>query len=645
MKWVTYETGHGDQVGVVADGNIHALEPGVALIELMGRGHDGLRTAGEAALALPHEVVPLGEARLRAPIPQPTSMRDCLCYLEHMRNCLRVQGDGTLEDVWYEIPAFYFANHACVVGPYDDVAISPGSGWFDVELEIAAVIGQGGSDLTPAQAQDRIIGYTIYADWSARDLQLLESRLKIGQAKGKDGAVTLGPWLVTPDELEPYLLDGKLALSVEAAVNGEVFGSGRTDSADWSFGEVISYASRGVTLRPGDVFGSGTIPTCCLVEHFSFTNLETFRGWLKDGDVVTLRVDGLGETRQTVRASAPPHPLAKRPNPNATPTRRVNAAPAALPYTKGLHQISAKDWAWVLPDGGYGRSNAGLVTGAGASLLVDTLWDLPMTAEMLDAIRPITDSHPITHAVLTHSNGDHVNGNQLLADSVRILAARGTADEMHHDMPPELLIGLRVADLGPTLTPFVRERFGDFDFTGITVRHPDETFDKERTLDIGGREVRLLNLGPAHTDADTVIHLPDTGVLYAGDLLFIGCTPIVWSGPISHWIAACDTMIGLDAPVVVPGHGPITDPDGIRAVRAYLTHIVEQADAAHHKGLSFQEAAATIDLAEYAAWLDAERVVVNIYQRYRELDPATPAMPQLALMAMMAEWDAAHRPA
>ncbi|MFG1749456.1 MBL fold metallo-hydrolase [Streptosporangium sandarakinum] len=113
---------------------------------------------------------------------------------------------------------------------------------------------------------------------------------------------------------------------------------------------------------------------------------------------------------------------------------------------------------------------------------------------------------------------------------------------------------------------------------------------------MGGREMRVMNLGPAHTGADSVVHLPDTGVLFAGDLLFIGCTPIVWSGPIANWIAACDAMLATGAETIVPGHGPVPDPDGIRAVRGYLAHVVEQADAAYARGLSFTEAVRAVDL-------------------------------------------------
>ena len=410
---------------------------------------------------------------------------------------------------------------------------------------------------------------------------------------------------------------------------------------DWTFAEVISYASRGVPLRAGDVFGSGTVPTCTLIEHLDAGNPAAFGGWLHDGDVVTLRVRGLGETRQTVRATPAPYPLRTLENPAAAkPRPRVNLAAAHVPYTRGLHNVADRVWAWTLPDGGYGWSNAGLISGEGESLLVDTLFDCHLTAEMLDAMRPMTDAAPITKALITHSNGDHTHGNQLLDPAVRIIAATGTAEEIAHEMAPEMLAMVQHADLGPTATHYLRERFGPFDFGGIKLRNADITFDDKLDIDVGGRPVALLNLGPAHTAADSVVHVPDAGVLFAGDLLFIGGTPIVWVGPIANWIKACDAMIALDAPTVVPGHGPVTDPDGIRAVRGYFEHILAEIDAAHGKGLTFAEAADGIDLGEYADWLDSERVVVNVYQRYRELEPQTPPLPPLALLAMQADWHA-----
>lgn len=639
MRWVTYRDGDSERTGVVAGTAIHAMPEGVTLLELIARGADGLVDAGAAALRSP-ATAQLANVSLAAPIPRPPSIRDSLCFFDHMRNCRAATGGSrVLNDAWYRIPAFYFACPATVLGPYDDAPAAPGSAWQDFELEIAAVIGTQGKDLSVAEADAAIVGYFIFNDWSARDLQQLEGQLGIGQAKGKDSGVTLGPYLVTADELEDHRRDGRLNLHVSAAVNDTVIGSGSTAQMDWSFAEVISYASRGVTLVPGDVIGSGTVPTCTLVEHLDPAAPESFPGWLHDGDVVTLHVQGLGETRQTVRASPAPHPLPVRPNPDAAPeVSRTNRAPAKVSYTHGLHAVGERVWAWTLPDGGFGWSNAGLVAGDGASLLVDTLFDLALTEEMLAAMRPVTDTTPITDALITHSNGDHTHGNQLLDGSVRILAAAGTAEEIAGGRVPEMLAATQVADLGPVATPYLRDRFGPFDFSGIRLRNADETFGDELTVDVGGRVVRIYNLGPAHTAADAVVHVPDAGVLFAGDLLFIGCTPIIWAGPIANWIAACDAMLAFDAPTVVPGHGPVTDPDGIRAVRGYLVYITEQADAAYRTGLSFAEAADAVDLGQYAEWLDAERIVANIYRRYRELDPATPQVEAMVLLAMQAEW-------
>src|SRR6201992_876232 len=580
MRWLTFRDENGERTDALsADGQtIHALAPGVTLLDLIGRGAAQLQRAGDEALRSA-ATVHLDDVTLMAPIPPPPATRDSLCFLDHMRNCQAAMGGGrVLKDSWYQIPAFYFACPTTVLGPYDDAPMAPGSAWQDFELEIAAVIGTAGQDLTVAEAEQAIVGYMIFNDWSARDLQLLEGQLAIGQAKGKDSGITLGPYLVTPEELEPYRRDGKLSLQVRALVNDAEIGSGSTGQMDWTYGEFISYASRAVTLSPGDVFGSGTVPTCTLIEHLSLTALESFPGWVQDCDVVTLRVQGLGETRQTVRASSAPHPLAARPNPDAPPAPvRVNRAPARVPYTRGLHQVADRVWAWTLPDGGYGWSNAGLVAGDGAALLGHTLFDLAVSRDMLTAMRPITDGAPITDALITHSNGDHTHGNQLLDASVRIIAAKETAEEIAHGMPPELLAMTQTGNLGPVATPYARERFGHFDFSGIDMRNADETFDRHLPIDVGGRRVELLNLGPAHTAADSVVHVPDAGVLFGGDLLFIGCTPIVWAGPIRNWIAACDAMIALDAPIVVPGHGPVTDPDGIRAVRGYLAHVDEQA--------------------------------------------------------------------
>ena len=265
-------------------------------------GEDALRSA---------PTVPLDQVTLAAPIPRPPSIRDSLCFLDHMRNCQAAMGGGrVLKDTWYRIPAFYFACPSTVLGPYDDAPMAPGSAWQDFELEIAAVIGTAGKDLSVAEAEQAIIGYMIFNDWSARDLQQLEGQLAIGQAKGKDSGVTLGPYLVTPDELEPFRRDGKLSLEVTAMVNDEVIGSrvDRGDGLELRRGDRLRLP-RGVADAPATF----SVPAPCRPAHWSSTSTptapESFRGWLHDGDVVTLTVQGLGETRQTVRKTPAPQPL------------------------------------------------------------------------------------------------------------------------------------------------------------------------------------------------------------------------------------------------------------------------------------------------------------------------------------------------
>jgi glyoxylase-like metal-dependent hydrolase (beta-lactamase superfamily II) len=313
----------------------------------------------------------------------------------------------------------------------------------------------------------------------------------------------------------------------------------------------------------------------------------------------------------------------------------------AVPYVKGLHEVGPDVWAWLAPDGSWGWSNAGLIAGAGESLLVDTLFDLRLTRELLAAVYSAVHDRPLTSAVNTHANGDHCYGNELLDPSVRIYAAGGSVSEMEH-VPPALLATMTSADLGPVVTPYIERSFGPFQFDGITLRMPDVEFDGELTVDVGGREVRLIDLGPAHTAADTVVHVPDADVLFTGDLLFIGGTPIMWTGPVGNWIAACDAMLELRAGVIVPGHGPVTDDDGVRAVRGYFTYIEEAGRSAHARGESYLEAASRIDLGPFASLGDAERIVVTMYALYRDLDPSQPAQDALTLFGHMAAWEAAR---
>jgi cyclase len=310
-------------------------------------------------------------------------------------------------------------------------------------------------------------------------------------------------------------------------------------------------------------------------------------------------------------------------------------------YEKGLHQLGDGLFAYLQPSGGWGWSNAGLITADGTSLLVDTLYDLPLTREMLDAMAPVTDRHPIDAALNTHANPDHCFGNELLPAATEIYASAVTAAEMH-ELTPELLHGLKSAPgMPPELAEFVHHAFGPFDFRGITMRHPSRTFVGRLDLQVGDRTVSFLELGPAHTGGDTIVHVPDAGAVFTGDLLFIEGTPMVWAS-LRNWITACDRIIELGASVLVPGHGPVTDASGVSDVRRYLCFIRDEARRRFEGGMDPVAAADDIDISDFADWGEPERLAANVVAAYRELDPSLPAPTTLELFTRMARWRAAH---
>jgi 2-keto-4-pentenoate hydratase/2-oxohepta-3-ene-1,7-dioic acid hydratase in catechol pathway len=301
VRWVTYDGGTGPRTGILDGKTVRGCRPGVDLLTLLEAGDDVLAEAGNTARRAPHELRPLDDVRLLAPLPRPPSVRDGLCFLDHLRGSYRALGRSQdLDPAWSQGPAFYFSNAAAIVGPHDDVPVAPGSRMFDLELEVGAVIGRAGRDLDPATAERHIVGYTLFNDWTARDHQLRDLALGIGMGKSKDSATTLGPALVTADELEEYRRDGRIAIELTAIVNGEEITRGGLDQMDWTFGELLAYLSRGTDLSPGDVIGSGTVPGGCLLEHLDTPDPADFPRWLRPGDVVALRGQGLGETRQTV---------------------------------------------------------------------------------------------------------------------------------------------------------------------------------------------------------------------------------------------------------------------------------------------------------------------------------------------------------
>ncbi len=258
------------------------------------------------------------------------------------------------------------------------------------------------------------------------------------------------------------------------------------------------------------------------------------------------------------------------------------AGMATTPYTRGLHEIGDGVYAYLQPDGSWGWSNAGLVVDGEASLLVDTLFDLKLTGEMLDTIRAaVPAARDIGTVVNTHANGDHCWGNQLVRDA-EIVGSRACAEEMG-GLPPALLAALAASPPEGPQGDMVRTMFGAFDFTGIEVVPPTTTFEGELSLRVGDTDVELIEVGPAHTQGDVIVHVPSQGVVYTGDILFNGGHPIVWAGPVANWMAACDRILALDAPTVVPGHGPVCGPDAV-ADPARLLRLPDRRGAAPRRG-------------------------------------------------------------
>ncbi|WP_060204014.1 fumarylacetoacetate hydrolase family protein [Sporosarcina koreensis] len=236
----------------------------------------------------------INEVELLAPLEDPSSIRDFMAFEDHLLNASKKSG-LTIHPEWYKIPVFYFTNHQSIHGPNQTIEIPPNCKMFDYELEIAAVIGKQGKNIKAAEADDYIFGYTIFNDWSARDLQMQEMQVGLGPAKGKDAATSIGPYIVTKDELESYRLHDRYDLKMTAKVNGKLLSTGNFKDIHYTFGEMIERASAGVTLYPGDVIGSGTVGTGCLLELG-----QDIHPWLQPGDEVELEITELGVLRNLI---------------------------------------------------------------------------------------------------------------------------------------------------------------------------------------------------------------------------------------------------------------------------------------------------------------------------------------------------------
>jgi cyclase len=315
----------------------------------------------------------------------------------------------------------------------------------------------------------------------------------------------------------------------------------------------------------------------------------------------------------------------------------------AVAYTKGLHELGDGLYAYLQPDGGWGWSNAGLVTAEGTSLLIDTLFGLELTREMLAAMKPITERNPIDAAMNTHANGDHCFGNQLLPEHTPIYGTRTAVEEMQVAQPALVHWLFKTPDdKDPVFVEWARENFAPFRFDDVELRVPSELFEGRLDLRVGDRDVAFVDLGPAHTGSDSIVHVPDARVAFTGDLLFIEGTPVAWHGPIQNWLDACDSILALDTRILVPGHGPVTDAAGVRDLMRYFEYVRAEARTRFDAGMDAEAAADDIDLAGFSDWGDRERIAVNVETAYREFDPSREVVPVPELFARMARWAERH---
>lgn len=320
-------------------------------------------------------------------------------------------------------------------------------------------------------------------------------------------------------------------------------------------------------------------------------------------------------------------------------------------------------WAWMQLPGSWGWNNAGLITADGESLLVDTLFDRKLTRDMLGEMRKATPAADrIARVVNTHGNGDHCYGNGEVADA-EIIGTQGCVDDLiaaPASRNATLMKAARIiGSLGPVgrglgrvcgafgietpnwlldAGPFAQEVLGAFEFAGNEMVLPNHVFAEHLEVSVGGRRVELIEVGPAHTLGDAIVYLPDDKVLYSGDILFKDAHPLIWEGPTSNWIAACERILAMDVETVVPGHGPLTDLSGIAEARDYLVFLTEETQKRYDAGMSVHEAIRDMEYEAYKHWIDPERVVVNVRTIYREIagDERIPEV--LQLFAEMARY-------
>jgi fumarylacetoacetate (FAA) hydrolase len=327
MKLVSYLENSSEQLGLFINGKIYNLSRSCSELKagslpdtmavFLNQGEKAMNIARQVEEAIKAGSLKTaanaeGEKNLLAPVPHPTSCRDGYAFRQHVAAARRNRKVEMIPE-FDQYPIFYFTNHNAIQGPGIIECMPDHFQNLDFELEVSVVIGKKGINITAAEADGYIAGYMIMNDMSARVLQMEEMKLNLGPAKGKDFSTVIGPWLVTPDELEPYKIPAKeghtgtnYKLSMKCWVNGIQVSQGNTADMDWTFAEIIERCAYGAYILPGDVIGSGTVGTGCFLE-LNGTGLlhdPNYKAqWLKDGDQVEMEITGLGKLKNSIKKS------------------------------------------------------------------------------------------------------------------------------------------------------------------------------------------------------------------------------------------------------------------------------------------------------------------------------------------------------
>jgi len=332
---------------------------------------------------------------------------------------------------------------------------------------------------------------------------------------------------------------------------------------------------------------------------------------------------------------------------HAAPALTRFGEPALFP--EGLYRVGRSSYAWLVPNGSWGETNIGLIDCNGQSVLVDTCWDVKFTQEMLSFADAIVARSPIEYVINTHSDGDHCWGNQLFRDKA-IIASHACIHQMHRTTPRSLhalKLGGRVLRRLPLagldqFGHYMARMLEPYDFTGLHITSPREGFSGQKVINVKGVDIVITEVGPGHTNGDVIVFVPSERVVYAGDILFVGATPVMWSGPVERLVAGLKRLLTLEADVIVPSHGPLATHIDVQSVIDYWDFLQTALHRRYSVGMPPLEASRDVVFSldfrtsAFAGWDSPERIVSNAYTLYRHWGAGFRSLPgKLGVMDLL----------